>query len=95
MTEVLTPPEAQADEEPFEAWESIDNTLDGLERHFRVTNALFLEKMGKFGKKCGCLGPFPAKYPKNYYSATLWNRSFNLVVKREAGVNPHKKVEVQ
>ena len=57
MADVFISSEVQTDEDTFEAWEDIDNTLDGLERHFRVTNALFLEKMAKIREEMRLLRP--------------------------------------
>ena len=57
MADMFISSEVQTDVEPFEAWENIDNTLEGLERHFRVTNALFLEKMAKIREEMRLLRP--------------------------------------
>ena len=59
MADMFISSEVQTDVEPFEAWENIDNTLEGLERHFRVTNALFLEKMAKIREEMRLLRPIP------------------------------------
>lgn len=56
MEEIIGLDEIQAGAS-FEAWEDIDNTLDGLERHFRVTNAIFLEKMAKIREEIRLFRP--------------------------------------
>jgi hypothetical protein len=56
MEEMIDLDEIQAGAS-LEAWESIDDTLDGLERHFRVTNALFLEKMAKIREEMRLFRP--------------------------------------